>query len=173
MATLCLMCLPVLAQNVVVKPAPDANAAPAPAAELVATPAPAAAVVPAPDPAAAPAAVVTPAVTVTPASAAVPDAAEDSHAQMARMQTTMTENIAKAEAADIAMKARIDTEQAGAKSDMEIKQAMMAQMQLMSDQIQKMNDRIVALTAQLESQAKPVKPVKSKPAVRPPIKPVY
>jgi hypothetical protein len=93
---------------------------------------------------------------------------------MAAVQTTMTENIAKSEAADIAMKAHMDSEAAGNKSDMEMKKAMIAQLQSLSDQIQQMDARITAITAQLDTAAKPVKPVKStKPAVRPPIKPVF
>jgi Tfp pilus assembly protein PilO len=68
----------------------------------------------------------------------------------------------------------MDTEQAAMKSDVEMKHAMIAQLQTMSDQIQQLNDRITALSAQLEAAtAKPVKSVKAKPAVRPPIKPVY
>jgi hypothetical protein len=47
----------------------------------------------------------------------------------------------------------------------------------MSDQIKQLDERITALSAQLETAtAKPVKAVKAKPAapaVRPPIKPVY
>jgi Tfp pilus assembly protein PilO len=94
---------------------------------------------------------------------------------MAAVQTTMTENMAKSEAADIAKKAQVDSEQAGTKSDMEMKHAIIAQLQAMSDQIQQLNERITAITAQLNPPApvKPVKAVKPRPAVRPPIKPVY
>jgi flagellar hook-associated protein FlgK len=60
---------------------------------------------------------------------------------------------------------------------MEMKHAMIAQLQAMSDQIKQLDERITALSAQLETAtAKPVKAVKAKPAapaVRPPIKPVY
>jgi Tfp pilus assembly protein PilO len=93
---------------------------------------------------------------------------------MAKMQSTMTENMAKNDAVDVAMKAHMDSQEAGTKSDMEMKHAIIAQLQAMSDQIQQMNERITAITAQLEASAKPVKAAKaSKPAVRPPIKPVY
>jgi translation initiation factor 2B subunit (eIF-2B alpha/beta/delta family) len=96
---------------------------------------------------------------------------------MTKMQTTMTENMAKNDAADAAMKAHMDSQQAGTKSDMEMKHAIIAQLQAMSDQIQQMNERITAISAQMEATAKPVKAVKSSkpaaPAARPPIKPVY
>jgi acetyl-CoA carboxylase carboxyltransferase component len=59
----------------------------------------------------------------------------------------------------------MDTEQAAMKSDVEMKHAMIAQMQTMSDQIQQLNDHITALSAQLEAAtAKPVKSHKAKPA---------
>jgi hypothetical protein len=54
-----------------------------------------------------------------------------------------------------------------------MKHAIIAQLQTMSDQILQLNERINAISTQLETPAKPVKPVKAKPAVRPPIKPVY
>jgi Tfp pilus assembly protein PilO len=96
---------------------------------------------------------------------------------MTTMNTAMTENMAKMEAADVARRANEDSEQAGNKSDMEMKHAMIAQLQAMSDQIKQLDERITALSAQLETAtAKPVKTVKAKPAapaVRPPIKPVY
>ena len=86
-------------------------------------------------------------------------------AQMAKMQTTMNENMAKREAADVARRANMDTEGAAMKSDVEMKHAMIAQMQTMSDQIQQLNDRIVVLSAQLEAAtAKKGKSVKAKPA---------
>jgi Tfp pilus assembly protein PilO len=86
-------------------------------------------------------------------------------AQMAKLQTTMNENMAKWEAADIARTANMDAEHAAMKSDVEMKHAMIAQMQTMSDQIQQLNDRITALSAQLEAAtAKPVKSHKAKPA---------
>jgi hypothetical protein len=128
----------------------------------------------------------TPSATVTPAPSATVTAAPsnttaaaapaaDTHAQMAKMQSTLTENIAKNDAADAAMKAHMDSQQAGTKSDMEMKHAMIAQMQAMSDQIQQLNERITAMSAQLEPPAKPAaKGAKAaKPAVRAPIKPVY
>jgi Tfp pilus assembly protein PilO len=93
---------------------------------------------------------------------------------MAAMNTAMTENMAKAEAADIARRASADSQQAGNKSDLEMKHAMIAQLQAMSDQIKQLDERITALSAQLEiATAKPVKAKPVKPAVRPPIKPVY
>jgi hypothetical protein len=81
----------------------------------------------------------------------------------------MTDNVAKNDAADAAMKTHMDAMNAAAKSDTEMKHAMMAQMQTMSDQIAQLNDRITALTAEL---AKPAVSAKAKPAkekVRPPI----
>jgi TolA-binding protein len=84
--------------------------------------------------------------------------------------------MAKMEAADIARRANADSEQAGNKSDMEMKHAMIAQLQAMSDQIAQLNDRITALSAKLDPPTPAAKPVKAKPAkaaVRPPIKPVY
>lgn len=93
---------------------------------------------------------------------------------MAKMQTTLTENMAKMEAADAAMKAHMDSQQAGMKSDMEMKHAIIAQLQILFDQIQQLNDKVTALSTPPPAPAKPVKPakaVKEKPAVTPPIKP--
>jgi Tfp pilus assembly protein PilO len=93
---------------------------------------------------------------------------------MTTTNTAMTTYMAKLEAADIARRANADSEQAGNKSDMEMKHAMIAQLQAMSDQIKELDGRITALSAQLETAtAKPVKAKPAKPAVRPPIKPVY
>jgi hypothetical protein len=94
---------------------------------------------------------------------------------MATTQSAMTENMAKMEAADIARRASADSQQAGNKSDMEMKHAMIAQLQAMSDQIKQLDLRITALSAQLETATAkpPVKAKPAKPAVRPPIKPVY
>jgi Tfp pilus assembly protein PilO len=73
--------------------------------------------------------------------------------------------MAKREAADVARRANMDTEEAAMKSDVEMKHAMIAQMQTMSDQMQQLNDHVAALSAQLEAAtAKKVKPVKAKPA---------
>src|ERR1035437_9172761 len=159
---LALMCIPALAQTVVAKPAPTPTAAPAP--EPTATPAPAITATPAPEPTATPASTppaatvtATPSVTVTatpsatvtatpadatPAVAATPD----THAQMAKMNTSMTDNMAKNDAADAAMKTHMDAMNAGAKSDMEMKHAIIAQLQAMSDQIQQLNDKVAALS---------------------------
>jgi hypothetical protein len=124
-AALSFFCIPALSQNVVAAPAPApaaGAAAPASAPEPIATPAPAAtiaapAAAPTPADTPAPAAAVTPApavtVTATPDSAPAP--ALDKNAQMAAIQTTMTENMAKAEAADVARRANEDSEQAGKK----------------------------------------------------------
>src|ERR1035441_9858708 len=172
---LSLLCLPMLAQTVAPKPAPIAI-------EPTATPATAPAVIVTPDPAATPAST-PPAVTVTPATTvtATPDAtpaaapAADTHAQMEKMQSSMTENVAKNDAADAAMKTHMDAMNAGAKSDMEMKRAIIAQLQTMSEQIQQLNDRVTALSTPPEPPAKPVKAKAAKPAkeaVRPPIKPV-
>jgi Tfp pilus assembly protein PilO len=89
---------------------------------------------------------------------------------MAAVQTTMTENMAKAEAADIARRANEDSEQAGTKSDMEMKHAIIAQLQAMSDQIAQLNDRVTALTAQLTPSpaAGKAKPAKAKVSNQPP-----
>jgi hypothetical protein len=136
-----------------------------------------------PEPTATPAP--TPPVTATPTVAATPDATvtaapvatppadtsaspEQMKAQMAKMQTTMNENMAKRDAADIARTANLDAEQAAMKSDMEMKHAMFAQMQTMSDQIQQLDYRITALSKQLEAATtKPVKSHKAKPAPAP------
>jgi hypothetical protein len=88
---------------------------------------------------------------------------------MAKMNSSMTDNVAKNEAADAAMKTHMDAMDAGAKSDMEVKHAMMAQMQTMSDQIQQLNDKVAALTAKLETPAEPAKAKHAKAKVRPPI----
>ena len=177
-AALSLLCIPIMAQNVIPAPAPAAGVTAAPAsapeptiatpasgAPLVATPAPAAAVTPAP------AATVTAAPgTVAPTTTATPD-----HSQMNTTQIAMTENMAKMEAAGVARRANEDSEQAGNKSDMEMKHAMIAQLQAMSDQIKELDGRITALSAQLEAATAkpPVKAKPAKPAVRPPIKPVF
>ena len=60
---------------------------------------------------------------------------------------------------------RSDTQQAAMKSDVEMKHAMIAQLQTMSDQIQQLNDRIVALSAQLEA-APPRRASPSRPSPR-------
>ena len=176
-AALSLMCIPALAQTVVAKPAPTPSplAAPAPAPEPIATPAPE----PAATPASGPTVTATPApggaMTAAPADATTvsasptSSAADSTHGQMTQINTSMTDNMAKNEATDAAMKSHSEAQQAGAKSDMEMKHAMIAQMQTMSDQIAQLNDRVTAHTAQL---APPVVPVKAKPAkakVRPPI----
>src|ERR1039458_7533734 len=70
---------------------------------------------------------------------------EQMKTQRAKMQTTMNKNMAKMEAADAAMKTHMDTQQAAMKSDVEMKHAMIAQLQTMSDQIQQLNDRITTL----------------------------
>ena len=166
-AALSLLCIPTLGQSVVASPAPSTPIAttPTPAPELLAIPAPAD-----PAPAVAPAPSAT--VTATSGAATVPEPTGPS--QMAAMNTAMTENMAKAEAADIARRASADSQQAGNKSDLEMKHAMIAQLQAMSDQIKQLDERITALSAQLEiATAKPVKAKPVKPAVRPPIKPVY
>jgi hypothetical protein len=156
---LALLCIPAMAQNVNAKPAPTPAAAPAP--EPMATPAPAATVTATPAPAATvPATPDTPAATPAPAAPADP---------MARMNTSMTENIAKNDAADAAFKSHSDAQQAGAKSDMEMKHAIIAQMQTMSDQIAQLNDKVAALTAKLETPAVPAKAKPAKAKVRPPI----
>jgi aconitase B len=80
---------------------------------------------------------------------------------MAKMNTSMTDNTAKNDAADAAMKTHMDAMKEAMKSDMEMKHAMMAQMQTMSDQIQQLNDKVAALTAQLTP---PPVAAKSKPA---------
>jgi hypothetical protein len=147
---LSLMCIPALAQN----PAPTTTPAPTP--PVTATPA--ATVTATPD------------ATVTAAPVATPPAdtsasPEQMKAQMAKMQTTMNENMAKRDAADIARTANLDAEQAAMKSDVEMKHAMFAQMQTMSDQIQQLDARITALSKQLEAATtKPVKSHKAKPA---------
>jgi outer membrane murein-binding lipoprotein Lpp len=101
-------------------------------------------------------------------------AATPAASDMAKVQTNMTENMAGMDAADAGMKTHMDTVKAGMKSDMEMKHSMIAQMQVMSDQIKELNERVTALSAKLETPAKPVKAAKAaKPAVRAPIKPVY
>jgi hypothetical protein len=166
------MCIPAFAQNTL--PTPSASPmlnAPAPAA----TPEPV--VAPAPAPAAAPAATPAATVSVAPdtATAAALPIAQAPADPMAKMNTTLTENVAKNDANDAAMKIHMDSQQAGAKSDMEVKHAMIAQMQAMSDQIQQLSDKVTALSAKLDAPppAKAVKAKAAKPAVRAPIKPVY
>jgi hypothetical protein len=169
-AALSLLCIPAFGQSVVASPAPSAPVAttptPAPAPEPIATPAPATPIVADPTPAAAAA----PSVTVTATPDAAPAPALDKNAQMAAVQTTMTENMAKAEAANIARRANEDSEQAGTKSDMEMKHAIIAQLQAMSDQIAQLNDRVTALTAQLTPSpaAGKAKPAKAKVSNQPP-----
>jgi hypothetical protein len=155
-AALSFLCIPALAQNVVAKPAPSPAPAVAPAPEPTATPAPAAVVV------AAPADATTVTATPTPAPAASAD-------PMTKMQTSMTDNVAKNDAADAAMKSHLDSQQAGMKSDMEMKHAVIAQLQAMSDQIKELNERVTALSARLDTPAVPVKVAKPRPAKRPPI----
>ena len=80
----------------------------------------------------------------------------------------MKTQMAKMEAADAAMKTHMDTQQAAMKSDVEMKHAMIAQLQTMSDQIQQLDYRITALSKQLEAATtKPVKSHKAKPAPAP------
>jgi hypothetical protein len=77
--------------------------------------------------------------------------------------------MAKMDAADAAMKTHMDAMKDGMKSDMEMKHAMIAQMQLMSDQIQQLNDRVTALSAPKEAPAKAAKAKPAKEKVRPPL----
>ena len=174
-AALALLSIPALAQTVVAKPAPTPAATTMP--EPTATPAPTVTVAPAETaaPATPPAVTVTPAATVTAAPTATPAVAPAADNQMAKMQSSMTENVAKNDAADAAMKTHMDAMKDGAKSDMEMKHAIIAQLQVMSDQIQQLNDKVAALSTPPEPPAKPAAKAKAaaKPAVRAPIKPVY
>jgi Tfp pilus assembly protein PilO len=90
---------------------------------------------------------------------------------MAKMNTSMTENMAKNDAADAAMKTHMDAMKESMKSDMEMKHAMMAQLQAMSDQIQQLNDKVAALTAQLTPSPVAGKAKAAKAKVRPPTQP--
>jgi hypothetical protein len=55
------------------------------------------------------------------------------------------------------------------KSDMDMKHAMITQMQAMSDQIQQLNDKVTALSTPPPAPVKAVKAKPAKPAVRPPL----
>ena len=74
--------------------------------------------------------------------------------QMEQIQTLMKDNMAKMAAADAAMKSHMEAEQAKMKSQMELQEALISQLQTMTDNIQAMADRMAMMPDPMEMRKK-------------------